>query len=255
MVDVFAKYPISAIKTAKRDIDSFPEWKDTPYINRHSYGKTYYEHRKALELSKKEFVELKKYVESAGLDFISSFTDENSLDFLFDIGIKYLKVPSQRMKDKILLSRAASTDIPTILSAGMCDQADVDEALAFFWNLEKYLLQCTSVYPCPEELLNLKVLESWIDRYSYDYINGFGLSGHHVGIAPDILAYGLGADIIERHVTLCRASKGTDQAASLEPKGVEMILKYIAQCRAAMGSGNKKILPEELPAIKKLRGE
>lgn len=255
MVDVFSKYPISAIKTAKRDIDSHPEWKDIPYINRNSYGKTYYEHRKALELEKEEFKELKSYVESFGLDFISSFTDENSLDFLFDIGVKYLKVPSQRMKDELLLSRAALTDIPVIISAGMCNQIDVDNALSYFWDKEKYLLQCTSVYPCPESLLNLKVLEYWIDRYQDGFISGYGLSGHHIGVAPDILAYGLGADIIERHVTLSRASKGTDQAASLEPTGVERILRYINQCKEAMGSSVKSILKEELPAIQKLRGE
>ena len=84
-------------------------------------------------------------------------------------------------------------------------------------------------------------------------VNGFGLSGHHSGVAPDIAAYVMGFPIIERHFTLDRAWKGTDHAASLEVKGVQMIIKFIQQIYESMGSPVKGILPEEMPALLKLR--
>ena len=105
LVDSLDGLPVSCIKTAKRDIDTCltEEQKNMIYDNPNSFGRTYYEHRKALELSKDNFIELKNYVESKGYDFISSFTDENSLDFLVDIGVTGLKLASQRLADYNLL--------------------------------------------------------------------------------------------------------------------------------------------------------
>lgn len=129
---------------------------------------------------------------------------------------------------------------------------DIDSMVDIFKNNHfKYLLQCTSVYPCPEKLLNLNVLLNYKQRYAE--IDGFGLSGHHAGIAPDIAVYTMGYDIVERHYTLDRAWKGTDHAGSLEFKGVQSIIKYCQQIYEAMGSFNKRILMEEQPAIDKLR--
>ena len=114
MVDQLVGTGVSAIKTAKRDIDTClsEEQKKSLYNNPNSFGKTYYEHRKALELSHEDFIELKNYSESIGFDFISSFTDENSLNFLVhECGVKYLKIASQRMADVELLKKAALKNI------------------------------------------------------------------------------------------------------------------------------------------------
>lgn len=256
MVDSLVGVGVSAIKTAKRDIDKSltQEQKETPYNNPHSFGATYYEHRKALELSKDDFRELKIYSESRGFDFISSFTDTNSLDFLVDIGVEYLKIASQRMWDKKLLEAAAVTRLPTIISTGMCNLDDVDRAVEVFSESEKYLLQCTSVYPCDEHLLNLNIISTYQRRYG-SLVDGYGFSGHHGGVAPDILAYILGATIIERHYTLHRYWKGSDHSASLEKTGVERVLRYIDQVRMSYGSHDKSILPEEQLTIKKLRAD
>ena len=86
-------------------------------------------------------------------------------------------------------------------------------------------------------------------------VNRVGFSGHHAGVAPDIAAYMLGAQIIERHYTLDRAMKGTDHPGSLELSGIQYILKYIDQIQKALGSSNKEIQQSELPALKKLRGD
>ncbi len=252
MIDSLVGTGVSAIKTAKRDIDVClsEEKKQSIYDNPNSFGITYYEHRKALELSKDDFIKLKQYAEISGFDFISSFTDLNSLDFLCDIGIKTLKIASQRIQDVSLLKAAARTNKPIIISTGMSSILDVELAMYIFENNTKYLLQCTSAYPCKEEDINLNVIKYYKDYYQAD---GYGLSGHHAGIAPDIAAYVMGADIIERHYTLSRAMKGTDHPASLERRGVELILKYISEISKAFGNYKKQILECEKPAIKKLR--
>jgi len=256
LVDSLKNLPVSCIKTAKRDIDTClsEEQKNMIYDNPNSFGRTYYEHRKALEFSKDEFIEFKNYVETAGFDFLSSYTDLNSLDFLCDIGISGLKIASQRLTDIKLLEATADTNLPVILSTGMSNISDVDKAIDILLNNEKYVLQCTSTYPCPESELNLNVIPMYKDRYG-SKIDGVGLSGHHIGVASDVAAYLLGATIIERHYTLERTMKGTDHIGSLEKKGIEYVLSYINQVEQALGTSDKKLLESEMISLKKLRSD
>jgi sialic acid synthase SpsE len=257
MVDTLVGTGVSAIKTAKRDIDVClsEEQKVMPYINDRSFGDTYYEHRKALELTHDEFKELKDYSEKKGFEFISSFTDEPSLDFLVnDCNLKYLKIASQRMADIPLLEAAAATGKPIIISTGMSEIEDIDKAMDVFKDNDKYLMQCTSSYPCKDSDINLNVINTFKARYG-DRIKGLGLSGHHMSLAPDIAAYIMGATIIERHFTLDRTMRGTDHAGSLELDGVKRVIKYIRQTQLAMGTENKYVLDCERPALNKLRGD
>lgn len=256
MVDSLKGLPISCIKTAKRDIDTClsEEQKAMIYDNPNSFGRTYYEHRKALELSKDNFIELKNYVEDAGFDFISSFTDQPSLDFLQEIGTTGLKIASQRTADLELLKSVADTKLPTILSTGMSSIEDVDRAVEILKNNnELHLLQCTSTYPTPENELNLNVIPMYQKRYE-GIVDSVGFSGHHAGVAPDIAAYMMGSRIIERHYTLSRNMKGTDHVGSLELSGIQYILKYIEQVQQSLGTSKKYVLESEMPALKKLRG-
>lgn len=256
MVDSLKGLPISCIKTAKRDIDTClsEEQKAMIYDNPNSFGRTYYEHRKALELSKDDFIELKNYVEASGFDFISSFTDKPSLDFLQEIGTTGLKIASQRTADLELLKAVADTKLPTILSTGMSSIKDVDRAVEILKNNDElHLLQCTSTYPTPENELNLNVIPMYQKRYK-GIVDSVGFSGHHAGVAPDIAAYMMGSRIIERHYTLSRNMKGTDHVGSLELSGVQYILKYIEQVQQSLGTPEKYILESEMPALKKLRG-
>jgi len=257
MVDMLVGTGVSAIKTAKRDIDTCltEEQKNMPYINDRSFGDTYYEHRKALELSREDFMYLKMYAEEKGFDFISSFTDKPSLDFLVKTCyVNYLKIASQRMADIELLEAAAKTGKPIIISTGMSTMKDIDTAMDIFKDNDKYLMQCTSSYPCRDSDINLNVINTFKERYG-DKVKGFGLSGHHMSLAPDVAAYMMGATIIERHFTLDRTMKGTDHAGSLELDGVKKVIKYIRQTQDAMGSSEKKVLDCEMPALIKLRGD
>jgi len=256
MVDELKQTNISAIKLVKRDIDIClsEEQKNMPYINPNSFGDTYYEHRKALEFSKDDFITLKKYIEDTGLDFISSFTDVNSLDFLVDIGTKILKIPSQRIIDIPLLKQVALKKLPTIISTGMSTCDDIHTALHILEDCEKYLLQCTSLYPADFPDLNLNVINTYKIEY-FGLIDGVGFSGHYPGVSADIAAYMLGATIIERHFTLHPYWKGSDHSSSLTIDGIKYILKYIGQISLALGSKEKKILKKEKETIKKLRGD
>jgi len=254
MVDSLVGTGVAAVKTAKRDIDTcLPnDLKAMPYLNHNSFGATYYEHRKALELSEADFNELKEYSEGRGFDFISSFTDAPSLRFLDEIGVERLKIASQRVADLRLLRMVAETGRPVILSTGMSSIDDVDRAVSILDGRELWVLQCTSTYPCDVSELDLRVLQTYVDRYG-DRIAGVGFSGHHGGVAADLASFMMGGQIIERHYTLDRAMKGSDHAASLERRGVELVMRYIGQMRAAMGRAQKKIYSSERPAMSKLR--
>jgi sialic acid synthase SpsE len=165
-----------------------------------------------------------------------------------------LKIASQRTTDIDLLREAAKKKLPTIISTGMCNIEDVDRSVEIFKSVDKYLMQCTSSYPCIDSDINLNVIKTYQQRYA-DQIKGYGLSGHHTSISPDISAYIMGATIIERHFTLDRAMKGTDHKGSLEINGIIKIIRYIRQIQDAMGSFEKKVLKSELPSLRKLRGE
>ena len=257
MVDELVGSGISAIKTAKRDIDTCltEDQKVMPYENPNSFGKTYYEHRKALELSKEDFYQLKLYIENRGFDFIPSFTDKNSYDFLIEIGCDKLKIASQRVTDIKLLKHVSKDYNGSLyISTGMSNISDIKRVIEIFYDNEKYLMQCTSCYPCENKDLNLKVINAYQSIFN-GIVDGFGFSGHHAGIAPDLAAYMMGATIIERHFTLNRSWKGTDHAASLGIDGIIKIIKYINEIHDSIGSDNKKVLKCEKSSIEKLRGD
>lgn len=257
MVDALTGTGIKAIKTAKRDIDVClsEEQKRMPYINDNSFGKTYYEHRKALELSHDDFISLKEYVESKGFDFISSYTDIPSFEFLKSIGMKRIKIASQRIADIKLLKYTAKHYKGIIyMSSGMSTIEDIERMISILRKNEKYLLQCTSSYPCDNKDLNLRVLKQYQKLFK-NKVNGFGFSGHNMSIAPDIAAFALGAKIIERHFTLDKKLKGTDHKSSLDLNDLKKLLKYLKQISNSLGDSKKDIIDNELPAMKKLRGD
>ncbi len=257
MVDALGGTGIKAIKTSKRDIDTCLTaiQKAAPYINKNSFGATYYEHRKALELSNNDFIDLKEYIEAAGFDFIPSFTDRISLNFLVGIGLKKLKIASQRVTDIKLLKYTAKKFTGTIfMSSGMSDFNDVEQMVKIFEKHKKYLLQCTSIYPTNDHDLNLRVLKYYRKHFKHS-VNGFGFSGHNKSVAPDIAAYALGAHIIERHFTLDRTWKGTDHAGALELYHIKKLIKYLNEVAVSLGDSAKELLSGELPAAEKLRGD
>ena len=242
-----------AVKFQKRSISRIltKEGLEMPYDNRNSFGKTYGEHKHALELSEDDYRELKKFTDNLGLFFSASGWDEESIDFLMEIDVPFFKMASADLSNFPLLEHTAKTGKPIILSTGMADMDLVSNAVELVskFNSNIAILQCTSTYPAQFNEINLNVIKTYLDSFPNSII---GYSGHELGIAIPGVAVALGAKIIERHFTLDRTMKGGDHAASLEPHGFSKMVRDIRHIEDAMGIEEKELQESEKPIFKKL---
>ncbi|MFW5768308.1 MAG: N-acetylneuraminate synthase family protein, partial [Bacteroidota bacterium] len=242
-----------AVKFQKRCISRIltREGLDMPYVNSNSFGKTYGEHKQALELSEDDYDDLKKCCEENGIIFCASGWDEESIDFLDAKGVQFFKMASADLTNLPLLEHTAAKGKPVILSTGMSSLDDVKKA---YNTVKKYnhqiaILQCTSTYPARFDELHLNVIHTFKKEFPGAVI---GFSGHEQGIAIPPVAVGLGACIIERHFTLDRTMKGSDHAASLEPQGFAKMVRDIRHTTEAMGGFKKEIQESERSIFMKL---
>lgn len=227
---------MNAVKFTKRDLDyelSNSKMME-PYNSIHSFGKTYGEHRKFLELDDDQHFELFKYAKLKGLDFVETICAPSCISILKKFKPDYLKVASRDLTNLPLLESLAETHIPLILSTGMTDKIELDEALGI---INKYhskisILHCLSQYPSEYKNINLKSISFLIKNYP-EYIIGY--SDHSVGISIPSAAVALGAKIIEKHITLDREMKGTDQKGSLEKEGIFRMIRDIRNIELSLG--------------------
>jgi sialic acid synthase len=242
----------SAVKLQKRDNKTLytEEMYNAPYNSENAFGPTYGLHREALEFDQDQYLRLQAYAAHIGITFFATAFDVPSANFLWDLGVPAIKIASGDLTNSYLLKYAASLDVPIILSTGGGDMRDVLEAKEVFdkAGCPKGVLQCTSGYPASYAELNLKVVETYRELM-WDTVIGW--SAHDTGIAMAPVAYALGARIIEKHFTLNRAMKGTDQSMSLEPQGMRTMIDNLKQCRAALGDGRKYRYQSEYDPLKK----
>ncbi|MBF1553764.1 MAG: N-acetylneuraminate synthase family protein [Prevotella salivae] len=229
--------PINAVKLTKRDLSEelSSSQMNRPYDNPNSFGKTYGAHRKFLELSDEAHFEVYKYAKSLGLDFVETLCAKGCLSMLRLFTPDRLKVASRDLTNLPLLEALAETRIPIILSTGMAGKKELDEALAV---ITKYhdniaILHCVSQYPTEPDNLNLLTIR-YLQKHYGQYTIGF--SDHTIGIAAPIVAVGMGAKIIEKHITIDRGMKGTDQKGSLGPDGVRRMVRDIRLAEHWMGT-------------------
>lgn len=204
----------------------------------YSYGETYLEHRKHLELSIGQHAELKKYCEQLGIAYATSVWDLTSAREVIELNPTYIKVPSACNCDLTLLSVLYGQYNGDVhISLGMVTKSEIDRIIQFvkYQNGERrtVLYHCTSQYPCPFDRLHLLDIEYLQEKYAAD---GFriGFSNHGYGIAADLVAWMLGAEWIERHFVDDRAIRHTDAAASLEPDGLRKLCRDFRNIRKAM---------------------
>jgi len=244
----------SAVKLQKRDNRALftSAAFERPYDNENSFGPTYGLHREALELNLGEFRELKRYAEQeVGIDFFSTAFDVPSADLLAELDIPVFKVASSDLTNLPLLKHIARLGKPMIVSTGGGTMEDVErafEAIAPI-NDQVCLLQCTSSYPAEPIDLDLGVIQTFRARFP-DTVIGF--SGHDNGIAMPLVAYVLGARVVEKHFTLNRAMKGTDHIFSLEPVGMRKLVRDLTRARDAFGDGVKKRHTGEVASMLKM---
>jgi sialic acid synthase SpsE len=228
--------PIDAIKLTKRDLKeelSASQMK-AAYNNANSFGATYGEHRQFLELSDEEHFECYKHAKTYGFDFIETLCSKGCLSMLKLFSPDRLKVASRDLTNLPLLEALAETKIPIILSTGMAGKKELDDALK---TISKYhyrisILHCVSEYPTHPNNVNLHSI-MYLKEHFPNY--GIGFSDHTVGISTSLAAVALGAELIEKHITLDRRMKGTDQAGSLGPDGLNRMIRDIRVLEISLG--------------------
>ena len=250
LIDVAARHGMDAVKFQKRTpelcvpLDQQGHMRETPwgYI-------TYLAYRHKVEFGQEEYREIDQYCTQKGIPWFASVWDEPSVDFLEQFKPICYKIPSASLTDHSLLRHVRKTGRPMILSTGMSTMQQIQEAVKVVGEENLVITHATSTYPCDPEELNLKMIGTLRDSFSCP----IGYSGHEVGLIPSVVAVSLGACMVERHITLDRAMWGGDQAASVEPGGVERLVKYIRVTEEALGDGIKQVYASELPSLRKLR--
>jgi len=242
-----------AVKLQKRDNKSlYSKSKyNQPYDNPNSFGATYGEHREFLEFGEEEYLELKEYAQHLEVTFFATPFDFHSADFLEGLDLPLYKMASGDLKNIPLIKHVASFGKPVIISTGGGSIEDVrriyNEIMPI--NDQLAILQCTSAYPAQPDQLNLRVIEAYRKMFP-DIVIGY--SGHDNGIVMPVVAYMLGARIVEKHFTLDRTMKGTDHAFSLSPTGLEHMVRDLHRARQALGIDEKKTIEAELAPLVKM---
>ncbi|MEO8093925.1 MAG: N-acetylneuraminate synthase family protein [Pseudolysinimonas sp.] len=251
LIDVAAMAGCQAVKFQKRTPEiSTPEHmkstpRDTPWGTM-----TYLDYRYRVEFDREQYVEIGDYATLRGLDWFASPWDVPSVAFLEDLNVVAHKVASASVTDIELLEALAATGKPIILSTGMSTIEQIDRAVDILGTDNLIVLHATSTYPLPPEEANLRMITTLAGRYSGVPI---GYSGHERGLQISLAAVALGATVVERHITLDRTMWGSDHAASLEPGGLEHLVRDIRIISEALGDGVKQIFPGELAPLAKLR--
>lgn len=253
LIDVAVDAGADAAKFQKRDIDEIltKEGLEKPYNSPNAFAPTYGEHRKKLEFSEAEYRELKSYAESKKIRFFASVWDHKSADFMEALGIDAYKIPSADVINTPLLEYVAKKNRPVLLSTGMSTMEEIEEAVhaVLAHNDRLVLFHCLSLYPSPDEKINLRLMDTLREKFAPLPV---GYSGHEMGLLPTLAAVARGACIVERHLTLDKKLKGSDHAASLEPHQFKELVNSIRAVEKTMGTGERVMYPELVPLREKL---
>ncbi len=210
---------------------------------------TYLEYKERIEFEEPEYLEIDAHAKRLGLEWFASPWDVPSVEFLEGFDVSTHKVASACLTDLELLRAISETPRNVILSTGMSTIEEIDQAVEVLGTSRLTLMHSTSTYPCPPNEANLRTIETLRRRYGVPV----GYSGHETGLQISLAAVALGAVAIERHVTLDRSMWGTDQAASIEPHGLERLVRDIRVLELALGDGVKRIFPGEEEPRRRLR--
>lgn len=250
LIDAAVLAGCQAVKFQKRTVDKVYTKEELDKPRESPWGNTNRDQKLGLEFSPVQYDEIDRYCADKDILWFASPWDEDSVDFLEAFDIPCYKVPSACVTDLSLLRRINKTGKPVIVSTGMTEKTHLINAAAALYEVPTAWLACTSTYPCKPEDLNLLKINSLKAVFPNDVI---GYSGHEVGLWSTLCAVAMGAQIIERHITLDRAMYGSDQAASVEPAGFMKLVKEIRDFEKAKGHGRIEILNSEMPILEKLR--
>ena len=254
LIDIAKVAGCDAVKFQKRNPDvCVPEHQKTK-VRETPWGKmTYLEYKHKVEFNKQQYDEIDEYCKEREIHWSASPWDLDSLEFIKQYDLPFIKLPSAMLTNKELLTKSAMTGAKIILSTGMSTEEEIDEAVSI---LKKHcndnfaLLHCNSTYPAPIEELNLSCISTLKKKYDCEV----GYSGHEFRLHTTVSCVYLGATILERHITLDRTMWGTDQLSSVEPQGLIKLVKGVRELEASCGDGNISVTESEKVIRKKLRG-
>jgi len=251
LIDLAKDCGCDAVKFQKRTIDLCytKEFLDSPRES--PWGNTQRAQKEGIEFGLAQYREIERYCEEVGIEWFASAWDLESLKFLRQFNLKHHKIPSALIVWEELLQAVAVEKKHTFISTGGSTVAQIDPAVEIFRKAgcPFELMHCKSTYPMNDEDANLNCIKTLRDRYHCNV----GYSGHEAGLAISYGAVALGATSLERHITLSRAMYGSDQAASIEPAGLRMLVGAVRKIDAGMGDGVVRVLDAEVPIMKKLR--
>ena len=229
--------------------DQWNVMRDTPWGRM-----TYIDYKRKTEFGMLEYSAIDQYCREQGIDWFASAWDVESVDFLESFDPCLYKLASASLTDLALIEKILHTGRPLMLSTGMSTMNEIEEAVSLVEQFDAdyplMVAHSTSAYPCKPEELNLRMIPTLQAAYPNSPI---GYSGHETGLSTTVAAVTLGATFVERHFTLDRAMWGSDHAASVEPQGLQRLVRDIRDVEAALGDGVKKVYESELGPMKRLR--
>jgi N-acetylneuraminate synthase/sialic acid synthase len=253
LIDAAHGCGVNAVKFQKRSNRALytREFYEQPYDNELSFGHTYGEHREALELGADDYRELMRHARETGVALFATAFDFESADLLAELDVPAFKFASGDLLNTPLQRHIAAFGKPMLLSTGGGTITDIQRAVDTILPINDNLcvLQCTAAYPAEVEDLNLSVVTTLRERFPQLVM---GLSDHQNGIAMAVVAYMLGARVIEKHFTLDHALKGRDHAFSLMPEGMRRLVRDLHRVPAALGDPEKRPLPVEADPLEKM---
>ena len=249
LINVAAKFGCDAVKFQKRTVDVVYTPEDLARPRENPFGATNGDLKRGLEFGLEEYSEIDHHCRSIGIHWTASCWDEASVDFIEQFNPPYYKIASASLTDDNLLRHHRKYGKPIIISTGMSEMREIEHAVEVLGINNLIILHSTSTYPSKSEELNLNMIKTLKNKFEVP----IGYSGHEVGVYSSYCATILGASMVERHLTLDRAMWGSDQAASLEPKGLERLTSEIRDLSCILGDGVKKVYESEIPIREKLR--
>lgn len=238
------------VKFQKRDINLVYSKQELDKYRESPWGNTVRDQKTKLEFDQYQYRIIDEHCHLNNIEWFASPWDVNSVDFLMQFKIPYIKIASALITDLELLSKVKYTNLPVIISTGMSTKQEVSNCVNFLGDQLEYILACTSTYPTPLNEVNL----SFISTLKKEFPNKkIGFSNHHPGILFAAVSVAMGAEMIEFHATLDRSMYGTDQSASIEPPGISKLCDYVRDLSVAIGDGKWTVFPGEQIVKAKLR--
>jgi N-acetylneuraminate synthase len=249
LISVASAAGCDAVKFQKRTIDVVYKPEELAKPRESPFGETNGDLKRGLEFGRDQYCEIDRFAKECQMAWFASCWDEGSVDFIDQFDPPCYKIASASLTDDNLLRHTRAKGKPIILSTGMSTVEQIDHAVEVLGKEDLILLHTCSSYPSQYTELNLRVIPLLRERYGVPV----GYSGHETGLPSSVAAAAMGACVIERHITTDRALWGSDHAASLEPNGINRLVRDIRLVETSMGDGIKRIVPSEVPIMQKLR--